>query len=138
MQLTTDGLKAYLDAVEDAFGGDIDYAQRIKLYGAERAGEARYNPAVCKGTCKWERVGQPELKHISTSYIERSNLTVRMMYRIRNNHSRRIAVPWQLARLPAALWVTPGWETGDELPSVREDRESLGLHQTVLVLALID
>jgi len=81
VQLTTDGLNAYLDAVGNTFGADIDYAQLIKLYGAPRETEARYSPAVCNGTKKNKITGNPDKKHISTSYVERSNLTMRMHMR---------------------------------------------------------
>lgn len=79
VQLTTDGHKPYLNAVEDAFGADIDYAMLIKLYGAERpADEARYSPAQCIGTRVEPILGNPNPRHISTSYVERQNLTMRM------------------------------------------------------------
>jgi hypothetical protein len=78
VQLTTDGHRPYLAAVEDAFGGDIDYAVLQKIYGADTGNEKRYSPAVCLG-CKVEEVtGNPDPKHISTSYVERQNLTMRM------------------------------------------------------------
>ena len=78
VQLTTDGLKAYLEAVEEAFGAAIDYAQLIKLYGPELGGEKRYSPATCIGTDTNVIQGQPEAKYISTSYVERQNLSMRM------------------------------------------------------------
>ena len=82
VQLTTDGHKAYLEAVESAFGGEIDYARAlIKLYGSVRPGEARYSPAECTGT-KVSRIGgSPNLKDVSTSFVERQNLTMRMAMR---------------------------------------------------------
>jgi hypothetical protein len=79
VQLTSDGHKAYLEAVEGAFGADVDYAQLVKMYGAtaENA-KGRYSPAECTGIKKTIIEGKPDPKHISTSYVERSNLTVRM------------------------------------------------------------
>ena len=71
VQLTTDGLKAYLTAVEDAFGCEIDYAQLVKIYGASPDGEKRYSPAECLGCEKHAIEGFPDPKHISTSYVER-------------------------------------------------------------------
>lgn len=81
VQLTTDGHHCYLDAVENAFGGDIDYAMLIKLYGTDPAGEARYSPAHCSGTEIKRICGRPNDKHISTSFAERQNLTMRMSMR---------------------------------------------------------
>jgi len=79
VQLTTDGHNAYLTAVEDTFGADIDYAQLVKIYGNETAPEdARYSPAICMGSRKETILGTPERKHISTSHVERQNLTMRM------------------------------------------------------------
>ena len=83
VQLTSDGHKAYLEAVEGAFGADIDYAMLIKLYGASSdSAKGRYSPSECTGAIKTAIEGKPDTKHISTSYSERSNLTVRM-------HTRR-------------------------------------------------
>jgi IS1 family transposase len=82
VQLTTDGHKAYLEAVEGAFGGDIDYAVLQKLYGtAPEAVRGRYSPAVCTGARKERIEGNPDRKHVSTSYVERQNLTMRMHMR---------------------------------------------------------
>jgi IS1 family transposase len=83
VQLTTDGHKAYLEAVEGAFGGDVDYAVLHKVYGASpESAKGKYSPADCIGTQKHRIEGDPDLKHVSTSYIERNNLTMRM-------HNRR-------------------------------------------------
>lgn len=82
VQLTTDGHRAYLDAVEGAFGADIDYAVLQKLYGtAPEASKGRYSPAVCIGARKERIEGNPDRKHVSTSYVERQNLTMRMSMR---------------------------------------------------------
>jgi IS1 family transposase len=82
VQLTTDGHKAYLEAVEGAFGGDVDYAQLVKLYGAAPEGpQTRYSPASCTGAIPHRIEGKPDPKHVSTSYVERSNLSIRMQNR---------------------------------------------------------
>jgi IS1 family transposase len=82
VQLTSDGHKAYLEAVEGAFGGDIDYAMLIKMFGAApEAAKGRYSPAECTGIRKERIEGSPDMKRVSTSYAERQNLTMRMQMR---------------------------------------------------------
>ena len=82
VQLTSDGLRAYLDAVEGAFGADVDFAQLVKSYGAVPDGaKGRYSPAECTGIRKTTIEGKPDEKHVSTSYVERQNLTMRMHMR---------------------------------------------------------
>jgi len=118
--------KPYLMAVEDAFGSEIDYAQLVKIYGAERAGEARYSPAQCMGARKAVISGKPERAHISTSHTERQNLTMRMQMRrftrLTNafskkieNHEAAIALHYMhynFARVHQTLRVTPAMEAG--------------------------
>ncbi len=81
VQLTTDGHWAYLEAVEGAFGADVDFAQLVKMYGTAPEAEKRYSPPVCVGAKKETFNGRPDKRHISTSYVERQNLTMRMHMR---------------------------------------------------------
>jgi len=137
VQLTTDGHRAYLSAVEDAFGADIDYAMLVKIYGAEPEGsEVRYSPAVCMGTRKGVITGKPDFKHISTSFVERQNLTMRMSMRrftrLTNafskkleNHEHSVALHfmhYNFCRIHSTLRVTPAMEAGitDHVWSIEE------------------
>ena len=81
VQLTSDGHKAYLEAVEGAFGGDVDYVMLQKIYGETPEAQKRYSPAACVGTRKRTIEGDPDPAHVSTSYAERNNLTMRMSIR---------------------------------------------------------
>jgi IS1 family transposase len=126
VQLTTDGLRVYLDAVDDAFGGDVDYAQLIKIYGAERPGEARYSPAEITGIRQEEICGSPVPRDISTSHVERQNLTMRMSMRrftrLTNafskkaeNHAAMVALHfmhYNYCRIHQTLRVTPAMQAG--------------------------
>lgn len=136
VQLTSDGHKAYLEAVEGAFGSDIDYAMLVKLYGPSGEGEKRYSPAECIGAVKHRIEGNPDPKYVSTSFAERSNLSQRMhnrrFTRLTNAFSKKIenhahsvalfAMYYNFARIHKTLRTTPAmaakvterlWEIGD-------------------------
>jgi IS1 family transposase len=81
VQLTSDGHKAYLEAVEGAFGMDVDYAMLVKMYGPTITAPGRYSPAECTGARKMRLAGSPNPADVSTSYVERQNLTMRMHMR---------------------------------------------------------
>jgi hypothetical protein len=84
----------YLEAVPDAFGSDIDFAQLVKVYGNDPEGQKRYSPAHCLGTKRIEVIGEPDRAHVSTSYVERQNLNMRMgmrrFTRLTNTFSKKI------------------------------------------------
>ena len=95
VQLTTDGLPAYRQAVSVAFGGEIDFAQLVKVYRTQMESETRYSPPQCIGADKKIRVGKPRYSDVSTSYAERQHLTMRMQMRrftrLTNGHSKKLA-----------------------------------------------
>ena len=126
VQLTTDGHRAYLDAVEQAFGCEIDYAMLVKLYGKDPEGEKRYSPAKCVGAERHNITGNPDPKHISTSYAERQNLTMRMSMRrftrLTNAFSKKVEnlghsvalyfMYYNFGRIHQTLRVPPAMEAG--------------------------
>ncbi len=127
VQITTDGYRAYLDAVEDAFGVDIDFAQLVKIFGAPSVEEQRrYSPARCIGSDLKVVSGNPDPKHVSTSFAERQNLSMRMgmrrFTRLTNgfskkfeNHCHAISLYfmyYNFARVHQTLRVTPAMEAG--------------------------
>jgi IS1 family transposase len=126
IQLTTDGHKMYLAAVPDAFGSEIDYAQLVKVYGESSEGQKRYSPAQILGTTQAAISGDPDPAHVSTSYVERQNLNMRMQMRrftrLTNafskkieNHMHSVALfhmHHNFVRVHQTLRVTPAMESG--------------------------
>jgi len=126
IQLTTDGFYAYLEAIEHTFGADVDYAQLVKIYAAIDAGPGRYSPPRVAETVSTVIQGEPDPDHISTSYVERQNLTMRMAMRrftrLTNAFSKKLAnlkaalalhfAHYNFIRVHRSLRVTPGMEAG--------------------------
>jgi IS1 family transposase len=126
VQLTTDGHRAYLQAVEDAFGSNVDYAMLIKLYGGDDKPDTKYSPAECIGTREIKINGNPKPAGISTSHVERHNLTMRMSMRrfarLTNAFSKKLSnhvamlslyfVFYNFCRVHQTLRVTPAMEAG--------------------------
>src|SRR3990172_553769 len=125
VQLTTDGHRPYLEAVEQAFGSEVDFSQLIKLYGGSTGrSETKYSPSVCTGEIKKPINGEPDPAHISTSYVERQNLTMRMSMRrftrLTNAFSKKIEnlehavalhfMYYNFCRVHQTLRVTPAME----------------------------
>jgi IS1 family transposase len=126
VQVTSDGHGAYLRAMDQVFGEDADYAMLVKIYGADRASERRYSPAKCLGARRGAITGNPDPKHISTSYAERQNLTMRMLMRrftrLTNAFSKKVenhacavalhAMYYNFVRIHQTLKVTPAMAAG--------------------------
>ncbi len=126
VQLTTDGHRPYLEAIEGAFGADVDYAMLVKVYGQEPESEKRYSPAKCIGTNRRTVEGKPDPKHISTSFTERQNLTMRMHMRrytrLTNAFSKKVEnlahavslhfMYYNFVRIHQSLRVTPAIAAG--------------------------
>jgi IS1 family transposase len=142
IQLTTDGLKAYADAVEDSFGCEIDYAVLIKTYESSQE-ETRYSPAECTSCERKPIMGHPDPQYISTSFVERSNLSIRMgirrFTRLTNafskkveNHAAAVALylmHYNYCRVHRTLRVTPAMEAKitDHIWSIEEMLEAMGM-----------
>ncbi|OHB59330.1 MAG: transposase [Planctomycetes bacterium RBG_13_46_10] len=126
VQLTTDGHKVYLDAVDNAFAGEIDYAMLIKIYGEEHSNDTKFSPTSCIGTKQVAIVGNPNSCHVSTSFVERQNLTMRMCMRrftqLTNAFSKKIEnlqaavslhfMYYNFCRIHQSLRITPAMAAG--------------------------
>lgn len=126
VQLTSDGHKVYLNAVENAFAGDVDFSQLVKIYGNAPGGEGKYSPGECCGAVKERINGKPDPKHVSTSFVERQNLTMRMCMRrftrLTNAFSKKLAnlehavalhfMYYNFCRIHQTLRVTPAMRAG--------------------------
>jgi len=149
VQITSDGLRSYIEAVKRAFGDDVDFAMLIKQYAQDRAGEARYSPPICISARPSVQTGNPDPKHINTSYVERQNLTMRMQMRrftrLTNgfskrleNHKHAIALhyfSYNFIRVHQSLKTTPAvasgiaekpWTMYDFVKMLEKEEELLG------------
>lgn len=136
VQITSDGFKAYAPAIELAFGEDVDYAMLVKVFGASAESQGRYSPPQCVGAEKHPKIGNPDRKHISTSFAERQNLSMRMgmrrFTRLTNafskkveNHAHAISIyfmHYNFVRIHQTLRVTPAMAAGvtDKLWSLED------------------
>jgi IS1 family transposase len=155
VQLTTDGLKSYVDAVWENFGESVDFGQLVKLYGPAPEGQRRYSPPECLGAIKTPVFGNPDPNYISTSFVERQNLTMRMQMRRFTrltsgfskkfeNHCHALAlyfVWYNWIRIHASLRVTPamaagltdklmGWENIVQMIDNRELQERINVAES--------
>jgi len=153
VQLTTDGHRVYLNAVEGAFGSEVDYAMLVKIYGADAADDSKYSPAECIDCKPIAIVGRPDPRHISTSFVERQNLSMRMMMRrftrLTNGFSKKVEnhtamlslyfFYYNFCRVHQTLRVTPAMEAGvtdhiwgiEEMVSILDAKENESRHREI-------